>query len=283
MQLQEQIKCSRELRAKVQEVLENETNHHQSGKPVVAVFGMMNAGKSSLLNMLTEHISDDYFAIGDVRTTADNQKYEFGNYIYLDTPGLDANDADNVEATKGVAKADIVLFTHQPPGELDAAEVKALKTLKDSFGEYANDNIIIVLTKIDKQEPEKVEQIMKRISEQCQDFDFMPKMISVSNTRYQKGIAENKRTLIKESRIIDLKEQIDAVNVNVTAIRQIRAINYLKDLKAELQTQKSMLWDVIKDQQRTLNDSCTQMEELKSVFYEMIESFFQNKREYRSL
>ena len=103
-----------------QRYLELQSNlNDQEQKPVVAVWGLMNAGKSYLLNMLTDHFGEEYFKTNDFRETAEIKKYESNQIIYLDTPGLDANEADNLEAIRGVARADVVLFVHQPQGELE--------------------------------------------------------------------------------------------------------------------------------------------------------------------
>ena len=59
-------------------------------KPLIAVCGLMNTGKSYLLNMLTQHIDQEYFKTADQRETAANKTLETEQYIYLDTPGLDA-------------------------------------------------------------------------------------------------------------------------------------------------------------------------------------------------
>ena len=42
-------------------------------KPVIAVCGLMNAGKSYLLNMLTQQIDQEYFKTADQRETTTNK------------------------------------------------------------------------------------------------------------------------------------------------------------------------------------------------------------------
>jgi 50S ribosomal subunit-associated GTPase HflX len=66
------------------------TSNAPPEKPVIAACGLMNAGKSYLLNMLTQHIEQEYFKTADQRETTSNKKLETEQYIYLDTPGLDA-------------------------------------------------------------------------------------------------------------------------------------------------------------------------------------------------
>ena len=85
-------------------------------KPVVAVCGLMNAGKSFLLNMLSQHFDREHFKTADQRETAEIKRLETNDFIYLDTPGLDANNTDDLLAKQGIGSADIVLYVHQPRG-----------------------------------------------------------------------------------------------------------------------------------------------------------------------
>ena len=100
------LKESQDLRKYSQDFLNQSL---RSEKSVIVTWGLMNAGKSSLLNMLTQHIEQEFFKTNDFRETTEVCAYEADQYIYLDTPGLDANAADNLEALKGIKKADIVL------------------------------------------------------------------------------------------------------------------------------------------------------------------------------
>lgn len=51
-----------------------------SPKPIIAAWGLVKAGKSSLLNMLSGHIEDEFFKTGVVRTTRLNQQLETEHY-----------------------------------------------------------------------------------------------------------------------------------------------------------------------------------------------------------
>lgn len=72
--------------------------------------GRMNHGKSSLLNSLIGQ-SEDYFEVQDRRTTVKNKEYQYDeNIIFVDTPGLNADDNDDREAIKAYKKASLILF-----------------------------------------------------------------------------------------------------------------------------------------------------------------------------
>lgn len=272
------LKESQDLRKYSQDFLNQSL---RSEKPVIVTWGLMNAGKSSLLNMLTQHIEQEFFKTNDFRETTEVSAYEGDQYIYLDTPGLDANAADNLEALKGIKKADVVLFVHQLQGELEANEVEFLKDVRTSFGQYAEKNIILILSKVDKEDRSKVDQIKKRVLEQCEQYlGFQPQCFQISNTLYQQGIQKHKDGLVRHSHIEDLKQCINSIVSNTQVVRQER-LNQEKALllkklteqktkiEAEHQVQRSLLMDGFVSFQRSLK-SLKQFVETKAQQYKNI-------------
>ena len=272
------LKESQDLRKYSQDFLNQSL---RSEKPVIVTWGLMNAGKSSLLNMLTQHIEQEFFKTNDFRETTEVSAYEGDQYIYLDTPGLDANTADNLEALKGIKKADVVLFVHQLQGELEANEVEFLKDVRTSFGQYAEKNIILILSKVDKEDRSKVDQIQKRVLEQCEQYlGFQPQCFQISNTLYQQGIQKHKDGLVRHSHIEDLKQCINSIVSNTQVVRQER-LNQEKALllkklteqktkiEAEHQAQRSLLMDGFVSFQRNLK-SLKQFVETKAQQYKNI-------------
>ena len=272
------LKESQDLRKYSQDFLNQSL---RSEKPVIVTWGLMNAGKSSLLNMLTQHIEQEFFKTNDFRETTEVSAYEGDQYIYLDTPGLDANTADNLEALKGIKKADVVLFVHQLQGELEANEVEFLKDVRTSFGQYAEKNIILILSKVDKEDRSKVDQIQKRVLEQCEQYlGFQPQCFQISNKLYQQGIQKHKDGLVRHSHIEDLKQCINSIVSNTRVVRQER-LNQEKALllkklteqktkiEAEHQAQRSLLMDGFVSFQRSLK-SLKQFVETKAQQYKNI-------------
>lgn len=204
------------------------------GKPVVAAWGLMNAGKSFLLNMLTNHIQTECFRTNDIRETAELKECETEDFIFLDTPGLDANNADDLIALQGAAKADIVLFVHQPQGELEKIEIDFLRQLKDSFGQYAEQNIILVLSKADVESAESIAAIEKRMLEQCRDdLGFTPRCYALSGSRFQAGVTQKQDGLIRASHLFDLAQHLDALNTDAYAVKRERQRVAIEEILAE--------------------------------------------------
>ena len=189
-------------------------------KPVIAACGLMNAGKSFLLNMLTRHLEQEFFRTNDVRETVANAQFDSERYIYLDTPGIDANPDDDEHASQGVRHADVILFVHQPQGELDEAESRFLRGLVPALGIHAGDSIIIVLSKSEKESPEKIVAIEQRIRQQCADqLGFEPHVFQVSSKRYQNGVLKGQGGLVAASGMDALMEHVQATAASVQAIR----------------------------------------------------------------
>lgn len=212
-------------------------------KPVIVAYGIMNAGKSFLLNMLTQHLDDEFFKTNDVRETSEVKRFESEKYIYLDTPGLDANNADDMQAQSGVSQADVVLFLHQPQGALEASEVKFLKKLKKSFGGHAESNIILVLTKIDKEDQIKINLIDAEIKKQCAaEVGFSPKVFQISNKRYKIGTTKHKDTLVNQSHIHSLVKHIDAIAENSKKVRIERCLNEMEASLNEIKNRERELF-----------------------------------------
>lgn len=206
-----------------------------SEKPAIAVYGLMNAGKSFLLNMLTQNVKTEYFKTADQRETSAVKRLETADYIYLDTPGLDANEQDDLSANQGVADADIVLFVHQPQGELEFVEVEFLRRLKDNFGTAARTSIIIVISKIDKESQDKIDLIRQKIESQCQaELGFAPTTLTVSNTRYKAGVEKNQAGLIQASHIDDVAAHLGKLVPKVRKARTQRVTARVEALQEEV-------------------------------------------------
>ncbi|WP_350594595.1 MULTISPECIES: GTPase [unclassified Pseudoalteromonas] len=224
-------------------------------KPVIAVWGMMNAGKSYLLNMLTQHYSAEYFPTNDIRETAKIRQFEGEAYIFLDTPGLDANDADDQVAMDGAAKADVVLFVHQPRGELEKIELDFLKNLKESFGFYAQENIVLVISKTDVESLDKIEQIEQKVLEQCNQYlGFTPASFLISGTRFHKGIQQHKEGLVKASHLEKLKQHIETLGIDISVLREEK----VRQIQNTLLTNISVAEGALNDEKQQLEDNLHQ-------------------------
>lgn len=231
-----------------------------------------------MLNMLTQHIDQEYFKTADQRETTANKTLETEQYIYLDTPGLDANAQDDAVAQQGIAEADIVLFVHQPQGELDSVELAFLRQLKDRFGKSAKHSVTIVISKIDKAPASNIDAIDKEIQKQCQEkLGTVFTTFLVSNTRYKTGISQQKNGLVQASHIDTLLQHLKKVTPKVRQVRQNKLSASIEALMAEIDT----LTEELRDEKATIQQDISekfshfnaQMEQLQAFLSESASQF----------
>lgn len=179
----------------------------------LAVYGLLNSGKSTLLNVLTEHYDNDFFKTGDRRVTTQNQEFETDDIIYIDTPGLDGGTQDDINADIGKNKAHLVLFVHNATKELEQEEINLLSNLKQEAGDLAQKSIIIVLTRCDSVPKEDREKVKQKIQQQCSELLQMElDIVLVSSRNFLKSIEETderrQQAFAKSSYMSSLQELI---------------------------------------------------------------------------
>lgn len=92
----------------------------------IMVYGVYNAGKSTLINALVGH---EVAATGDIPLTDTITEYVCRNYKILDTPGIDAPKEHEQVTQEILGNADAVIFVVNPLGVVE--EEKTLSTLMD--------------------------------------------------------------------------------------------------------------------------------------------------------
>lgn len=205
----------------------------------IAGCGLLKAGKSTLLNMLTGHFETEYFKTAVIRETTKNKEFVMDQFAYIDTPGIDADIADDAESFSGVAQADIFLMVHNlRTGELDAKEMEYLKRITAIKNDNLSDRLILVLTHLESA-GEVCEQITKKILQQCQEINLVPQYFLVSNSSFKKGTLENKKMLAKSSGIPDLSDFLNEKHETFSRVaieaRSKQNAASLEKLKNEIQ------------------------------------------------
>ena len=175
-------------------------------KKIIVNAGLLKAGKSSLLNAM---VGKKQFATDVIRATVENQREETDEYIFLDTPGLDAKTEDTNIALEGYADADLILFVHNiQEGEFSQTEIDSIWRIASLFGEppYFFQSSILVLTHKD-QEEEHLDETRAKIKKQCKDLfgTVFARECCVDSISYMKGLEEGKKLLIQDSGIEELK------------------------------------------------------------------------------
>ncbi|MBQ9486865.1 MAG: 50S ribosome-binding GTPase [Selenomonadaceae bacterium] len=184
-------------------------NKIRTAKPEIMVYGIYNAGKSSILNEL---IGADKAAVAEVPTTDKVTYYEWQGYKIADTPGVMAPIEHENVTREHLKKADIVLFVMGTTGSNERAEnYIRMKEIADS-----GKKIIIVLNdkNADLGNNENTIQIIKRQvavnmeTVGIEDVDERYCIVTVNALRAKKGRIENKAGLWAKSGMEELKSVI---------------------------------------------------------------------------
>ncbi len=189
----------------------NELNNAANNVYIVNA-GRMNHGKSSLFNSI---LKKPVFAVGDVRTTTQCTEVKYKDKVFfVDTPGLDAKAADDRKAFEAYRKANLVIFVHTPNiGEMHKDELDRINQIAKLFPNktYFWKHFCLVLTFREAINENGLEDIKRKIvtdiEQKCGGKDFP--VFLVSNLRYQKGMASNKKNMIAQSGIQELRNYID--------------------------------------------------------------------------
>lgn len=244
-------------------------------KPSIAAWGLVKAGKSSLLNMLSGHAQEEYFATGAVRTTRTNQQLELEHYVLIDTPGLGIEQSDSQQAMEGLDLADVVMFVHAPPGELDEEEIDLLLKLRDVHGDALEQRLVMVLSLLDKDQDGAMAQVRERIESQVlRCLGFQPACFEVSSRRFQRGMELGREGLLEKSGVPALAAQLDRMarelGPQLAASRQQRLVQRREQLSAALdqalEQEQAQVQALCAPYAKTANAFITLMSSIQSQF-----------------
>jgi tRNA U34 5-carboxymethylaminomethyl modifying GTPase MnmE/TrmE len=203
----------------------------------ITTCGLLKAGKSSLLNALTDHLETELFMTGAARTTVNNQTISHKDFMYVDTPGFDATSEDDAEAWKALEIADVLLFVHDSgTGELHHDEVNFLEKFKSQPSAQLGleQRLVVVLTRLDSN-AEFINVIGETVLRQVTDcLGILPHLFTVSFTSYRKGKLEGKPKLVEYSGIPILRQylfnNLAHIRDNTLALRNARIDDCRKQL-----------------------------------------------------
>lgn len=195
----------------------------RSTEPEIMVYGIYNAGKSSILNEL---MGVDKAAVNDIPTTDSVTYYDWNGYKIADTPGIFAP-IEHQEVTQShLKKADVVLFVMSTTGSNEKAEnynrmkeiadagKKIIIVLNDKNGDLGNEDNNIQLIK------RQVATNMQKVGIENVDEKYC--IVTVNAMRAKKGRTGNKQKLLAKSGLDELK------NVIITELKKTTSFDVLR-------------------------------------------------------
>lgn len=199
--------------------------------PEIMVYGIYNAGKSSILNEL---IGSDVASVKDVPETDKVTYYDWQGYKIADTPGVAAPIAHENVTQEHLKKADIVLFVMSTTGSNEKMEnyvrmkfiaeagKKIIIVLNDKNGDMGRNDSSIQLIK------QQVANNMQRIGIENVDEKYC--IVTVNAVRARKGRLEQKSGLSEKSGMDELR------NVMINELKRTSSFHILRNAIRQLET-----------------------------------------------
>lgn len=183
--------------------------------PVISLYGVYNAGKSTLLNALT---GESMAPMGSAPTTYSVNQYNWGGWVIYDTPGIDAPVEHQTVTEEHLKKSECVLFVISTNGTTEESLVY------EKIAEVTKRNKAVLIVLNDKNSILKeggaidalgdvirsVDSNLLKVWKRCGlDEDRLPQKVVVNAASALKGKLENKALLVKNSNIGLLEDHIE--------------------------------------------------------------------------
>ena len=252
------------------------SNKLKDVKPYIMVYGIYNAGKSSIINEL---LGDDLAAVNDKPEPDSVDEYEWNGYTIADTPGVGAPIKHEEVTTEHLRRADIVMFVMASTGSNEKDDnYRRLKAITD-----AGKKVIIIIN--DKNgdlgsNDQELGIITTKVKENLRQYnlDSNDYVITIVNAkRARDGRIKNKPALIEKSNIQELKGIIlselkktnnyivinNAILDILTQINSIQSYLVAYDNKSEILALKNLL-DNIRNAKKVLKSNMSEYITLKT-------------------
>ncbi len=222
------------------------TERLENQKPRIMVYGVYNAGKSTLLNAL---IGREEAKMSDRPETSTITSYQWNGYTLLDTPGIDAPEADERIARTEIDRSDVILFVVAFGGAIE--ESTTWEELVDIL--KRGRKVLIILNNKNALDPES--ESYQKIAEKFRsNLQYIAKEKGLSNLELPMiclvdaktallGKIENEEDLIEISGILSLERSLgdflqscDSYTVLNTARRDL--ITQIEHTEIALQNKK---------------------------------------------
>lgn len=178
--------------------------------PHIICTGIYNAGKSTLLNALTD---SEQFPTGDIPMTKEIAEATYGGAVYVDTPGLNAEGADDRETAAAYETADLILFVSSAQnGGLLESEAKWLEQLQKRFltAEELNKRLIYVLSQCGQVDEDRLPVIREKFEKDITSIlgEKPQALFQTDALVYIQGNAQKEALLVEFSQVRELRNYL---------------------------------------------------------------------------
>ena len=220
----------------------------QEQKPKVLVYGIYNAGKSTLVNVLC---GKEVAEVGDRPTTAKTQPYDAGKYILMDTPGIDAPIKHEMEADENMNNCHVILFVVSSKGGFESRKnyERMVEMIQRGLPFYIILNDRGSTTTDEQEHQRELESIQQKIITNLiqvsgdDHIDEKYEVITLNTKRAWTGIQKGKQILVEKSGIRALQLRLENLLQENGALQWLSTpLSTLKELleKATDELQKQL-------------------------------------------
>lgn len=220
----------------------------QEQKPKVLVYGIYNAGKSTLVNVLC---GKEVAEVGDRPTTAKTQPYDAGKYILMDTPGIDAPIKHEMEADENMNNCHVILFVVSSKGGFESRKnyERMVEMIQRGLPFYIILNDRGSATTDEQEHQRELESIQQKIITNLiqvsgdDHIDEKYEVITLNTKRAWTGIQKGKQILVEKSGIRALQLRLENLLQENGALQWLSTpLSTLKELleKATDELQKQL-------------------------------------------
>lgn len=222
----------------------------QKQKPKVLVYGIYNAGKSTLVNVLC---GKEVAEVGDCPTTAKTQPYDAGKYILMDTPGIDAPIEHELEANENMNNCHVILFVVSSKGGFETRKnyERMVEMIQRGLPFYIILNDRGSATTDEQEHQRELESIQQKIITNLiqvsgdDHIDEKYEVITLNTKRAWTGIQKGKQILVEKSGIRALQLRLENL---------LRENGALQWLSTPLSTLKELLEEATDELQKQLGN-----------------------------
>lgn len=242
----------------------------------IMVYGVYNAGKSTLINAL---IGEEVAATGDIPLTDQVHEYLCGNYVILDTPGIDAPKEHEEVTKEQLEKADAIIFVVNPVGVVE--EIKTLTILMNLFKD--GKKVFIVFNEKNKLTEEDFVKLKNQTRERLQELaeernlEHVLKDIPIIKINAQvalNGKLQNKPKLVEFSGYFEFEKQlnqfIDSISQEDVYSRLKSSLYlFLEDNIKKIESKSNN--DIVKQYQILISNLSKEKLKVRQIFAKHIE------------
>lgn len=211
----------------------------QKQKPKVLVYGIYNAGKSTLVNVLC---GKEVAEVGDRPTTAKTQPYDAGKYVLMDTPGIDAPIEHEMEADENMNNCHVILFVVSSKGGFESRKnyERMVEMIQRGLPFYIILNDRESATTDEQEHQRELESIQQKIITNLiqvsgdDHIDEKYEVITLNTKRAWTGIQKGKQLLVEKSGIQVLQRRLENLLQENGALQWLSTpLSTLKELLEE--------------------------------------------------